>query len=1162
MEEQFIVRFNGYTSHDELRERLTGVLGPETAPPPSHGSLDAGERSPRTSWAWVERPGPKHVPTDFAVITAPRTTTRALSSRLSAAPGFRSVHLDSRMTRKLNWVLRDPVTGRAERYAGRKRTAFSWEDPAAMADAARLRGGRKMLRTAANTKVTLRMGASALWAKGFKGKGIKMGVFDTAFRGDHPHLKNIKERTNWTTDKSADDGLGHGTFVAGVVASSDSSCPGFAPEVDLYAFKVFTDDQVSFTSWFMDSFNYAIYLKLHVVNLSIGGPDYMDLPFTDKVNEVTAAGITMVSAIGNDGDLWGTMNNPADQNNVIGVGGVDWNDDLAGFSSRGMTVWELPEGYGRMKPDVVAYGSGVMGSAIEGGCRGLSGTSVAAPVAAGALCLVASTVPEAQRAAVLNPGALKQALVEGARRLDSWTVHEVGQGVVDLEMSAAILKDYKPRASLQPASLKLTEPQMWPYSRTSPFYGRSPVVVNATILNGMAVTGTVVDGPTFTPTDAGGEHLDVRFEHSERLWPWSGYLAVFIAVKASGKDYTGTARGTIAFTVRSPPGPGGTAMQESEVEVPLEVHVKVPPPREKRVLFDVYHSVKYPPAYIPRDALDDTFELLDWHGDHPHTNFKALFDTLQSEGFEVEQLTSPATCVDLSQYGALILADTEGEFLEGEVEAVEAAVRAGLGLVVLGEWYNLDKIREAKFFDDNTRSSWDAATGGANVPALNELLKPFGLAFGDTVLDGTIHIDGTTRIRSGAPVAKAPAGTVVFEAEGLAKTPGTAPLPSVAEMTVLSMTDVGQGRVVLYADTSSVDGDYRALDGMGLVVKMIKEAVGSDTGLAARGRKIASDMGAHEVVIARPPEPELPASLLENWKKDLQRNFCHRSSGWSFQPAGEDGAATAAVEARSGSATLAAVNGSASDGGIEEVDGTAPPAASDGNTTAATGSETVAADVATAPAGDVTAEEAGAMAGNATAEEPGAMEGAAGTLPADAGAANVTETESALASGTEAPETTIATTTEPATTTPQGTTAAPATTALPETTAAPATTALPKTTAAPATTPQVQAHATAGPVSSSSGQAASGSDEWGAALSSANSGAAASSFAWMSQKGAPGFNVTQIVVLLGAVGILVVVVRALRVRRGYRSVPRGEDDGSTVRLRSGVEGGGRRRHAP
>lgn len=38
---------------------------------------------------------------------------------------------------------------------------------------------------------------------------------------------------------------------------------------------------------------------------SIGGPDFTDLPFMDKVWELTANGIILISAIGNDGPKFG-----------------------------------------------------------------------------------------------------------------------------------------------------------------------------------------------------------------------------------------------------------------------------------------------------------------------------------------------------------------------------------------------------------------------------------------------------------------------------------------------------------------------------------------------------------------------------------------------------------------------------------------------------------------------------------------------------------------------------------------------------------------------------------------------------------------------------------------------------------------------------------------
>lgn len=115
---------------------------------------------------------------------------------------------------------------------------------------------------------------------------------------------------------------------------------------------------------------------------------------------------------------------------VIGVGGIDYSDNIARFSSRGMTTWELPSGYGRVKPDVVTYGSNVRGSDLRGGCRMLSGTSVASPVAAGAVALLLSSIKDKQKR--VNPATVKQALMDSAVRLTSANMFEQGQGKIDL----------------------------------------------------------------------------------------------------------------------------------------------------------------------------------------------------------------------------------------------------------------------------------------------------------------------------------------------------------------------------------------------------------------------------------------------------------------------------------------------------------------------------------------------------------------------------------------------------------------------------------------------------------------------------------------------------------------------------------------------------------
>jgi membrane-bound transcription factor site-1 protease len=79
----------------------------------------------------------------------------------------------------------------------------------------------------------------------------------------------------------------------------------------------------------------------------------------------------------------------------------------------------------------------------------------------------------------------------------------------------------------------------------------------------------------------------------------------------------------------------------------------------------------------------------------------------------------------------------------------------------------MDKI---KFFDDNTQLWWSPATGGGNVPALNQLLKPFGAALSDTVWKGDFKVsEGVlgsplqTLIKSGTSIARWPAQGVIWK---------------------------------------------------------------------------------------------------------------------------------------------------------------------------------------------------------------------------------------------------------------------------------------------------------------------------------------------------------------------------------------------------------------
>lgn len=55
-------------------------------------------------------------------------------------------------------------------------------------------------------------------------------------------------------------------------------------------------------------------------------------------------------------------------------------------------------------------------------------------------------------------------------------------------------------------------------------------------------------------------------------------------------------------------------------------------------------------------------DVLDWHGDHPFTNFHEALNAVRDAGFFVEILSSPSTCFDPMNYGAYLVLDAEEEW--------------------------------------------------------------------------------------------------------------------------------------------------------------------------------------------------------------------------------------------------------------------------------------------------------------------------------------------------------------------------------------------------------------------------------------------------------------------------------------------------------------------
>ena len=248
--------------------------------------------------------------------------------------------------------------------------------------------------------------------------------------------------------------------------------------------------------------------------------------------------------------------------------------------------------------------------------------------------------------------------------------------------------------------------------------------------------------------------MDIHLEYSTRIWPWSGYLAIFVTINSEASNFHGIAAGQIRLKVE-------TDGQKSEAIFKFRVKIIPKPEKTHRILWDQFRSLRYPPGYIPRDDLEQKTVALDWHADHPHTNFKDLYEHLRSRGTYIEISGEPLTCLDtkMNQYSILFIVDPEEEFFPPEIESLKKAVENGLNLMIFADWFNATLIQKVQFLDDNTGKLWYPETGGSNIPALNSLLEVFGFAMGDVILNGHIEDffgEGPINFLSGSTIIRAP----------------------------------------------------------------------------------------------------------------------------------------------------------------------------------------------------------------------------------------------------------------------------------------------------------------------------------------------------------------------------------------------------------------------
>jgi len=226
--------------------------------------------------------------------------------------------------------------------------------------------------------------------------GVTAYVIDTGIRTTQTDFGG-RARHGWDfigNDSDATDCNGHGTHVAGTIGGTKY---GVAKDVKLVAVRALDCKGSGSYSAIIAAIDWvtAHATKPAVANMSIGGPSSAAL--NNAVTRSIGAGVTYVLAAGNDNKN-ACSYSPASTPNAITVGATERTDARASFSNYGSCV------------DIFAPGVQITSDSVtsDTAAQVMSGTSMAAPHAAGAAALVLGAYPG------WNPAQVRNALVDNA----------------------------------------------------------------------------------------------------------------------------------------------------------------------------------------------------------------------------------------------------------------------------------------------------------------------------------------------------------------------------------------------------------------------------------------------------------------------------------------------------------------------------------------------------------------------------------------------------------------------------------------------------------------------------------------------------------------------------------------------------------------------------
>jgi len=279
------------------------------------------------------------------------------------------------------------------------------------------------------TLATWGLQATGILSSRYSGRGIRVAILDTGLDPQHPDFAGREiVSQSFVAGLPVDDGNGHGTFCAGVACGPEQ--PGQSPRygiafgADLYIAKVLDDNADGADGNVLAGIDWAVRNSCAVISISLGAPVALGDSYPHVYEQVAAralaAGSLLIAPAGNESqrpDTIAPVEHPANCPSILAIGAVDPSFAVAPFSNGGLN----PHGG---EVSLAAPGIAIVSAAPRPTLyQTASGTSMAAPYAAGIAALLAEANPTARGAAL--QGLLLQsflALVAPAR--------DVGAGLV------------------------------------------------------------------------------------------------------------------------------------------------------------------------------------------------------------------------------------------------------------------------------------------------------------------------------------------------------------------------------------------------------------------------------------------------------------------------------------------------------------------------------------------------------------------------------------------------------------------------------------------------------------------------------------------------------------------------------------------------------------